>query len=174
MMTYTLDKDANEDEPDKFAAERKRIKAAFDLFDRDGKGIVVKEEVGTMMRYLRAFPTEEEMVTEILPQLQDEEETQFVKIERFEPFMLRILVEKVYEPDPEEVVLEAFKVLDSEGKGYLEEDTIVELLTENEYAFRPKEVQDFLRVAKDTDTGYIHYDDYVAHLAAPVSTSSHK
>jgi hypothetical protein len=44
-------------------------------------------------------------------------------------------------------------------------ETIVEMLTENEWAFREKEVEDFLRVAKDLDTGYIHFEDYVGLLA---------
>ena len=54
--------------------------------------------------------------------------------------MVRVLVEKNYEPDTEEVILQAFKVLDPDNQGYIDEDTIVELLTENEWAFREKEV----------------------------------
>jgi len=147
-----------------FPAERKKIKAAFDLFDRDKKDIVVKEEIGTIMRYLGAYPTEEELVTDILPQIQDDEETQYVKYERFEPFMVRVLVERSYEPDSEEVILQAFKVLDPDNKGYVDDETITELLTENEWAFREKEIEDFMRVAKDPDTGYIHFEDYVTLL----------
>lgn len=100
MLSYTVDL---EEDKETFPNERKKIKAAFDLFDRDQKGAVVKEEIGTIMRYLNAFPTEEQLVTDILPQLQDDEETQFVKFDRFEPFMVRVLVERNYEPDSEEV-----------------------------------------------------------------------
>lgn len=160
-MSYNMEL---EEEKDTFPAERKKIKAAFGLFDRDNKNVVVKEEIGTIMRYLGAYPTEEELVTDILPQIQDDEETQFVKYDRFEPFMVRVLVEKSYEPDSEEVILQAFKVLDPDNQGYIDEDTIVDLLTENEWAFREKEVEDFLRVAKDLDTGYIHFEDYVGAL----------
>lgn len=62
------------------------------------------------MRYLGAYPTEEELVTDILPQILDDEETQFVKYDRFEPFMVKVLVEKNYEPDSEETILQAFRV----------------------------------------------------------------
>jgi Ca2+-binding EF-hand superfamily protein len=154
-----------DDDKETFPAERKKIKAAFDLFDRDKKDLVVKEEIGTIMRYLGAYPTEEELATDILPQIQDDEETNFVKYDRFEPFMVRVMVERNFEPDSEEVILQAFKVLDPDNKGYVDEDTIVELLTENEWAFREKEIEDFLRVAKDPDTGYIHFEDYVSLLA---------
>ena len=57
-------------EKETFPGERKKIKAAFKLFDRDNKDVVVKEEIGTIMRYLGAYPTEEELVTDILPQIQ--------------------------------------------------------------------------------------------------------
>ena len=41
---------------------RKKVKNAFDLFDREAKSVVVKEEIGTIMRYLGAYPSEEELV----------------------------------------------------------------------------------------------------------------
>jgi Ca2+-binding EF-hand superfamily protein len=53
---------------DHFHAEKRRIKDAFEFFDREGRGLLVKEEVGTIMRYLGAFPSEEQLVNEILPQ----------------------------------------------------------------------------------------------------------
>ena len=44
-----------------------KIREAFDLFDKDKTDAVVQEEVGTMMRYLGAYPTERQLVLEILP-----------------------------------------------------------------------------------------------------------
>jgi len=140
------------------------------------------------MRYLKAYPTEEQLVTSIIPALQEEEENNskqkqnsnshqnptqnqpgnsssgVVKWPRFESFMLRVFLDRLYEPDSEETLLQAFRTLDPEGKGYLDETTLIELLSENEWAFRDKEMEDFLRVAKDPDTGYIHYEDYVAMM----------
>jgi len=173
-------------------AERKRIRAAFDLFDRDRKKVVPKEEIGTIMRYLGAYPSEEELTNDILPALADDEDgaagttpsqaaspsgaasnggasaatAGVVRLERFEPLMLRVLLERLYEPDSEELILQAFRVLDPENRGYLDEHTMHELLTENEWAFRDKEIEDFMRVAKDPDTNYIHYEDYVSMLSS--------
>lgn len=155
----------DEEEKETFPNERKKIKQAFELFDRDKKGVVIKEEIGSIMRYLGAYPTEEELVTDILPQIQDDEETQYVKYDRFEPYMLRVMVERNFEPDSEETILQAFRVLDPDNRGYIDEDTLVEMLTENEWTFRDKEIEDFLRVAKDPDTGYIHFEDYVTLLS---------
>jgi len=157
-------------------AERKKIRAAVELFDRDKRKILPREEVGTVMRYLGAYPSEEDLMNDILPALCDEDDgvangssstagSNGVKLERFEKFMVRVMVERMYEPDSEEIILQAFRVLDPEGRGYIDESTLHELLTENEWAFRDKEWEDFIRVAKDPDTNYIHYEDYVSMLA---------
>jgi Ca2+-binding EF-hand superfamily protein len=102
----------------------------------------------------------------ILPQVQDDEETQHVTFDRFESFMVKVMVERRFEPDTEETILQAFKTLDTEGKGHIDEQTMVELLTSNESAFREKEIEDFLRVARDTDTGFVFYEDYVSTAVA--------
>ena len=48
---------------------KRRIREAFQLFDKDRKGCVVQEEVATIMRYLGSYPTERAMVKEILPDM---------------------------------------------------------------------------------------------------------
>ena len=55
-------------------------------------------------------------------------------------------------------------MLDQDSRGHLSEETVIEALTSNDWAFRDKEMEDFLRTAKDPDTGYIHYEDYVSQL----------
>ena len=47
-----------------------RIREAFDLFDKDKKGTVVQEEVPTIIRYLGAYPTDKEIVHDLLPEMQ--------------------------------------------------------------------------------------------------------
>lgn len=152
------------EDPDSHPQLRKEIRNAFELFERDKKGYVVREEIGTIMRYLGAFPTEEELVKDVLSQLADDED-QFVKFDRFEPFMLKVMLDRLYEPDSEEVLLQAFRTLDPEGKGYMDQTAIAELLTSNESAFRDKELEEFLRIAR-SENGMIYYDDYVTLLQA--------
>ena len=42
------------------------------------------------MRYLGAYPSEEELITDILPMLADDEETSLIKLDRFENFMVKV------------------------------------------------------------------------------------
>jgi Ca2+-binding EF-hand superfamily protein len=141
------------------------------MFNKHFIFLYLFREIGTIMRALGAFPSDEDLVTTILPELNREDNHEYnqvsgtVTIDRFELYMLRVILEHLYEPDSEEVVLRAFRVLDPENKGYINEATMRELLTSNEWAFKEKELEDFMRVAKDPDTNYIHYEDYVTLLS---------
>ncbi len=119
-------------------------------------------EIGTIMRYLGAFPSEEEIVSQILPSLQDETDLHNVKLSAFEPFMVRVIAEKLFEPDSEEVLMQAFRTLFPD-KPFAEESTMAEYLKQGLYGFRDQEVDDFMRVAKN-DQGLIYFEEYVAHL----------
>ena len=117
------------------------------------------------MRYLGAYPSESDLVTVILPSLAPvDSPSSLIPLSTFLPFMLHALLSHTYDPDPEPLLLAAFRTLDPDLKGYIDESTMVELLSDNEWAFREKEIEDFLRVAKDPDTGFVHYEDYISLL----------
>ena len=149
-----------------FTETKKKIREAFQLFDKDRKGCVIQEEVSTIMRYLGAYPTERAMVKEILPDMMEDEPTAFVTYERFEAKMLEILASGEWEADSEDVLLQAFRVFDPEGNGYIEAHRMRDLLITKGTPFREKEIDNFMSVAKDLETGHIYYEDYVAHLTA--------
>ena len=68
------------------------IAAAFALFDKDGKGTVLQDEVPTLIRSLGAYPTEKDIIRNIIPEMQEEEPVDFVTYARFEKKMLGILL----------------------------------------------------------------------------------
>lgn len=147
-----------------------RIREAFDLFDKDKADAIIQEEVGTVMRALGAFPTERELVLEILPQMQDEEPTGFVSYEKFERKVKQILATKELDPDSGDVLLQAFRTIDTENQGFISAELMEELMTTRGTPFRPKEMESFLMVAKDPETGNIYYEDYVALLMKNFNT----
>ena len=143
---------------------KKMIREAFDLFDKDRKGSVVQEEIPTMIRFLGAYPDEKELQLSIL-QMQEDEPVGFVTFERFEKKMLEILLPiNDYEPNDQTDMKQAFLALDKERNGYITAETMTMLLTTKGAPFRPKEVEAFMKVAKDQETGRIYYDDYIALL----------
>jgi Ca2+-binding EF-hand superfamily protein len=141
-----------------------KIREAFDLFDKDKNDAIIQEEVGTVMRALGAYPTERDLVLNILPAMQDDEPTGFVSYKKFEKKMLQILATKECDPDSGDLLLQAFRTIDADNTGYVSAELMEELLTGKGTPFRPKELESFLMVAKDPETGNIYYEDYVALL----------
>ncbi|KAE9071070.1 hypothetical protein PF010_g26021 [Phytophthora fragariae] len=109
------------------------------------------------MRYLGAYPTEKDIMKKNLPEMQGGEPSTFVTHDRFEKKMLEVLYTNEYEPDADETLLAAFRVIDTEKKGYIEAEVMRELLTTRGTPFREKEME-------DPPTGRIYYEGYIALL----------
>jgi len=146
---------------------KRRIREAFEPFDSENNNTCDEREVRSIMRYLGAYPTEEDVSNDIIKQIKEDEEIR-VRYDRFEEFMIKVLKKNLYQPDDRDTILQAFRVLDPEGKGEIDEQVIVEALTSNNFAFHDKEVEDFLSVAKDSRTGKIHYEAYLEQMMSNV------
>lgn len=135
-----------------------------------------------------------------LLQIEEEEPTGFIRFEKFERMMSRILLENQYPRDSEDKLLRAFRVsafrtprtctlqmhcryiaerwmcttnvphathlqtLDPDNKGYIEADKLRNLLTTHGERFSQEEIDDFLTFASDSESGLMHYEDYVMQV----------
>ena len=52
------------------------------------------------------------------------------------------------------------QVLDPEGKGWIEGETMRELLTTHGERFNEEDIEDFLNASSEPDTGIISYPDF--------------
>ncbi|KAL1530828.1 hypothetical protein AB1Y20_001724 [Prymnesium parvum] len=141
----------------------KAIKEGFSLFDRDNKGVCDVREIGTIVRHLGICPTEIEL-HDMITEIEDEEPNGFIRYERFERMMARVLIETQYPRDSEDKLLRAFRTLDPDNKGYVEGDKIRTLLTTHGERFTQEEIDDFLSFAVDAESGLLHYEDYVMQV----------
>ena len=105
---------------------------------------------------------EGEVVETVLPDMMEDEPTAFVTYEKFEKKMLEVMAQNLYEPDTDDVMLAAFRAIDTDKKGYIDADRMRELLSTYGTAFRPKEIDGFMSRAKDMETGRIYFEDYIA------------
>ena len=60
--------------PEWINSKKSAIREGFELFDREGTGSVVQEEVSSLFRYLGIYPSERTIVQQILPEIQVSEE----------------------------------------------------------------------------------------------------
>merc|ERR1712048_858553 len=98
-----------------------------------------------------------------------------VSFEAFEKMMLRDLSDHEYDPDDSETLLAAFRVLDPEGRGYIDSNLMHEHLSTRggkaADGFREREMSEFLKYSKDkesSDSSRIYYEDYVAKLNSDI------
>lgn len=106
---------------------KSKISESFNLFVKEvkeKKGYVDKREIPYIMRYLGQFPSEAQVRDVILQEIEDDEPSEYIKYSKFEPYMLKVLKEREFDPDDPETLLAAFKLLDPENKGYIEVDVM--------------------------------------------------
>ena len=142
----------------------KNIKEAFALFDKESKGTVDVREMGTIVRHLGICPTEIEL-RDMITECEEEDPTGFISFARFERMMSRVLLENQYPRDSEEKLLRAFRTLDPNNNGYVEAEKIKTLLTTHGERFSPEEIEDFINFAVDSESGLLHYEDYVMQVS---------
>ena len=143
---------------------RKQVEKAFRIIDVDGKGYLDKREVSYLMRYLLQFPSEAQVRDVIIPKLEDDEPSQYVKYEKVEAYMVHVLMTNEFEPAPAEHLLAAFRILDPEGTGKIRYDILRELLTTKGIGLRSQEIISFEKFALDKTGQFVEYEDYVAKL----------
>ncbi|XP_043551357.1 dynein regulatory complex protein 8 isoform X2 [Chiloscyllium plagiosum] len=152
---------------DKEAAEaliaelQKNIKDAFAVFDHESNNSVDVREIGTIIRSLGCCPSEGEL-HELLAEVEEEEPTGYIQLDKFLPMMTRVLLERKYRPQPEDVILRAFEVLDQTKKGYLTQEELTKYLTEEGEPFTQEEMEEMLSAAVDPEKNIIFYKDFAA------------
>ncbi|KAH3853176.1 dynein regulatory complex protein 8-like [Dreissena polymorpha] len=153
------------DNADSLVADiHKKITEAFDLFDHESNKTVDVREVGTIIRSLGCVPSEAEL-HDMLHEIEEEEPTGYIRFEKFSIMMTKVLIERRYKPTPDDQILRAFQVLDTEGKGYLTVEELTKYMTEEGEAFNQEELEEMLSAAVNPDKGNIQYKDYVSEMS---------
>ncbi|ELT88829.1 hypothetical protein CAPTEDRAFT_195790 [Capitella teleta] len=143
---------------------QKKVSDAFDIFDHESNKTVDVREVGTIVRSLGCCPSEAEL-HDMLAEIEEEEPTGYVRFERFLPMMTRVLMERRYKPQAEDILLKAWHVLDTEIKGHLTQEELTKYMTQEGEPFLQEEMEEMLSAAMDPDKGTILYKDYASIMA---------
>ncbi|XP_046887255.1 dynein regulatory complex protein 8 [Hypomesus transpacificus] len=141
----------------------KKITEAFDVFDHGFNKTVDVREIGTIIRSLGCFPTEGEL-HDVIAEIEEEEPTGYVRFEKFLPSMTKVLMERRFRPIPEDLLLQAFEVLDQQKKGYLEPEKLTKYMTQEGEPFTQEEMDEMLSAARDPDKDVVFYKDFVSMM----------
>jgi calmodulin len=150
------------------------FKEAFAIFDHDGDGKITLKEFGTVLRALGQNPTDAELsqiaidflTSQHLPYPltpADYEKDPFVSFTDF----LNLLAKHIKDPMESEVeIIEAFKVFDRVGSGFIAVSELRHLLTNLGEKMSHEEVDELLKEADPDDDGQINYKEFVKTLMA--------
>ena len=155
-------------------AMTQQIHAAFALFDKAKNNSCDERDVETIIHALGLNPSKEKS-EQLVEEMRGDDAGTFIKRERFESVMLRVLKfanEKTSEipKDSEETILRAFQALDPSKKGYLEMEELKTALTVKAaecglVAFSEEEFSNMKQACEDPDSGYVFYEDFAEMLA---------
>lgn len=138
------------------------FKEAFSLFDRDNDGRIQVGELGTLMRALGRNPTEAE-VREHIKSL-DPHSSGFIN---FADFLS--LMSQVPPLDPavaERELLEAFRIFDREGKGYMPTAELRHIVTTLGEKLTEAEADEMIAEADPDKTGKVDYAKFIKKMLA--------
>ena len=134
------------------------FKEAFTLFDKDNNGTISKQELSTVMRSLGLSPSEQE-VTDLMNEI-DLNGNKSIEFSEFLTLMSRQLKQN----DSEMELLEAFKVFDKNGDGYISSAELKHVLTSIGEKLSDTEVDEILKEVADGQ-GQINIEQFAEILS---------
>jgi len=137
----------------KMAASPEQIGECFAIFDKDNDGKVSIEDLGSALRSLGKNPTNTE-----LKSLRDEIGGKDFDLATFKA-VYRKPIKTPQEQQKE--MLDAFKALDKEGNGYIQEAELRQLLLNLGDALTTPEVEELMKEVSVSSDGGISYESFV-------------
>ena len=139
-------------------SQKNEIKEAFDMFDTAGFGVIEAKELKVALRALGFNPTREEIKNLIQQSNSDNQ----MKVD-FQQF-LDILIMKMSERDSPSELDNAFALFDVNGDNYIDIDDLQKVAAELGEEMSTDELQEMLRGANKTDSGYVNSNDFATIL----------
>ena len=138
-----------------FAKEDKEnFKNAFDAFDEDRDDLVETSEIGKLLRAVGFNP----MPEEVQDMMEDIDAPKF----DFKTFMY-IVYRHARECDPDQELIDAFKVFDKDGSGKINVNTIREILKNLKQPFTDDQINELLAQAQNIidKNNNVKYSEFV-------------
>ncbi|RNA44698.1 neo-calmodulin-like isoform X2 [Brachionus plicatilis] len=133
------------------------LKQAFRLFDKEGNGVVTTQEIGSVLRNLGLYPTEQELQQ----MLKD------IDIDEFVQLMYNMgNISEISEEQEDKELREAFKVFDRKGNGFITSSDLRSVLQCLGEQLTEDEIEDMIEEVDIDGDGRIDYEEFVASLKA--------
>ncbi|KAG9270619.1 myosin regulatory light chain 2, ventricular/cardiac muscle isoform isoform X1, partial [Astyanax mexicanus] len=129
-----------------------QLPQAFTIMDQNRDGFIDKNDLRDTFAALGRLNVKQDEIDEMLKEAPGPI--------NFTVF-LTMFGEKLKGADPEETILNSFKVFDPEGKGYLRKDFVTEMLTTQADRFSPEEMEQMFTAFPPDVSGNLDYKNLV-------------
>lgn len=142
----------------------RKIASAFSVYDHGRNLMIEALDVGQIIRSLGCVPSEEE-INKIIKSTEFESCEGKIHLSRFLPHVKELLNAKKMMPATSYEIIEAFKILDPKGRGYLYKDELMTFLKDFGESICDDHLNEMLNAAIDPITNRIDYETYTVQLA---------
>ena len=136
------------------------FREAFSMFDKDKDGSITEKELLKVMRSLGQNPTEAEMRNMI----NDVDIDGSGNID-FKEFLI-MMAKKMKDNNEEEELIEAFKVFDKDGNGFISAAELRHVMTNLGAKLTDDDVDEIIRKADTNGDGQVNYQEFVTMMTS--------
>jgi calmodulin len=145
---------------DKFTDEQiAEFKEAFQIFDKDGDGMILTKELGTVMRGLGQNASENEIAQMILEVDKNGDGT--IDFKEF----LSLMADKLKTSGNKQELLEAFKLIDKDCIGALPAYEFRYLMSTSGENISEEEIDEMIKEADLDNDGTIDFDEFIRMMS---------
>lgn len=130
------------------------------LFKENDSGLIPKTEVPYLVRYFLQFPSQTQVVDEIIPEIEKlegdlDKSKDLVDLQAFEKHLIHILKNNLYPSYEKELLMEAFRVLDSEKNGYIDLHTFYTFVKSFGVSFSKDQIAEMEKFLLENETDFL-------------------
>ena len=141
------------------AKKKEELREYFDMFDRDGDGLVNKIDLGNILRCI-GYEQNEQDIIEWISEF-DEDGDKKINFEEFISLMIRYLIGN----DVEDELIEAFKIFDKGGNGMITVNELKHVMMTLGEKLPEEEVDEMIKEADPNNEGIIQYSEFAKVLS---------
>ncbi len=148
-----------DDLPELTPAQVKQFRDAYDVFDKDGDGGITTEELGYVMRALGQNPSDDEvenMFSDV-----DADGSGEIEFDEFLKIMQRRVVSISSTGNTGENWMEAFKIFDQDGDGFITALELGRVLKNMGEELKDYELDEMIQEADKDGDGRLNYEEFL-------------